>query len=66
MQFLFLMEYSNDRLTSFLKQAELNPLDSEEREPQNGNKTSFSSTFIIELVYRIKNTLGSIKKFTLI
>jgi len=60
------MEYSNDRLTSFLEQAELNPLDSEEREPQNGNKTSFSSTFIIELVYRIKNTLGSIKKFTLI
>ena len=60
------MEYSNGRLTSFLKQAGLNPLDSEERGPQNGNKTSFSSTFLIELVYRIKNTLGSIKKFTLI
>jgi signal transduction histidine kinase len=60
------MEYSNGRLTSFLKQAELNPLDSEERGPQNGHDTSFSSAFLIELVHRIKNTLTSIKKFTLV
>jgi hypothetical protein len=58
------MEYSNGRLTSFLKQAELNPLDSEERGPQNGHDTSFSSAFLIELVHRIKNTLAPIKKFT--
>jgi len=44
----------------------LNPLDSEERGPQNGHDTSFSSVFLIELVHRIKNTLTSIKKFTLV
>jgi hypothetical protein len=60
------MENLNDQLTSFLKEAELRPLDSEEKGPRNGNDTSFSSAFLIELVHRIKNTLASLKKFTLI
>jgi len=60
------MENLKNRLTPFLKRTGLKPLDSEESEPHNGNKTSFSSTFLMELVYRIKNSLGSIKKFSLI
>jgi signal transduction histidine kinase len=60
------MENLNDQLTSFLKEAELRPLDSEEKGPRNRNDTSFSSAFLIELVHRIKNTLASLKKFTLI
>jgi signal transduction histidine kinase len=60
------MENLNDQLTSFLKEAELRPLDSEEKGPRNGNDTSFSSAFLIELIHRIKNTLASLKKFTLI
>jgi signal transduction histidine kinase len=64
--FYILMENLNDRLISFLKEAELKTLDPEEKEPQNGHDTSFSSAFLIELVCRIKNTLGSIKKFTLV
>lgn len=34
--------------------------------PSNGQDTSFSSAFLIELVHRIKNTLTSIKIFTLV
>jgi len=64
--FYILMENLNDRLISFLKEAELKTLDPEEKEPQNGPDTSFSSAFLIELVYRIKNTLASIKRFTFI
>lgn len=60
------MENLGDRLPPFLKRTELKPLDSEEGGLNHGNRTSFSSTFLIELVYRIKNSLGSIKKFTLI
>jgi hypothetical protein len=56
----------DDQFTPFLKQAELKSLDSVESGPHNRNRTSFSSTFLIELIYRIKNSLGSIKKFTLI
>ena len=60
------MENLNDRLASFLKEAELKPIDSEEKGPQNGHGNSFSSAFLIELVHRIKNTLASIKKITLV
>ena len=60
------MENLNDALASFLKEAELKPLDPEEKKPQNGHDTSFSSAFLIELIHRIKSTLGSIKMFTLI
>ncbi len=60
------MESLNNRLASFLKEAELKPLDSEEKGPRNANELSFSSTFLIELVHRIKTTLGSIKNITLI
>jgi hypothetical protein len=60
------MENLKDRLAPFLKRAGLKPLESEKSEPQSGNKTSFSSTFLIELIDRIKNSLSSIKKFSLI
>ena len=56
----------NDRLGVFLREAELKPLDSEEIGPRNGNDASFSAAFLVELVHRIKDTLISIKKFTLI
>jgi signal transduction histidine kinase len=60
------MKNLDNSLASFLEKAELKPLEPKGKGPSNGQDTSFSSAFLIELVHRIKNTLTSIKKFTLV
>jgi signal transduction histidine kinase len=60
------MENLNEGLASFLKEADLRPVEPEEKSSPSGQDTSFSSTFLIELINRIKNTLASVKKFILI
>ena len=60
------MKNLDNSLASFLEEAELKPLEPKGKGPPNGQDTSFSSAFLIELVHRIKNTLTSIKKFTLV
>jgi hypothetical protein len=54
------------QLASFLKEADLKPLEPEERGSPSEQGTPFSSNFLIELVNRIKNTLASVRKFILI
>jgi light-regulated signal transduction histidine kinase (bacteriophytochrome) len=60
------MKNLDNSLASFLEKAELKPLEPKGKGPSNGQDTPFSSAFLIELVHRIKNTLTSIKKFTLV
>ena len=58
------MKNLDNSLASFLEEAELKSLEPKGKGPSNGQDTSFSSAFLIELVHRIKNTLAPIKKFT--
>jgi hypothetical protein len=60
------MENLYNQLASFLKEADLRPVEPEEKGSPSEQGTSFSSTFLIELINRIKNTLASVKKFILI
>ncbi len=60
------MKNLNEALASFLKEADLRPVETEKKSSPSGQDTTFSSTFLIELVNRIKNTLASVKKFILI
>lgn len=60
------MENLYNQLASFLKEVDLRPVEPEEKSSPSEQDTSFSSTFLIELIHRIKNTLASVKKFILI
>jgi two-component sensor histidine kinase len=63
---LFEKENENSPFLSFLKEIEEKPPLSNEQMHQYEHSTTFSSAFLVELVHRIKNTLGSIKTFTLL
>jgi hypothetical protein len=56
----------DDPFVSFLKEIETKQPPSKEEPFSLTGDTSFSSAFLIELVHRIKNTLGSIKNLTLL
>jgi signal transduction histidine kinase len=60
------MESVYTQLASFLKAADLKPIEQEEKGSPIEKDTPFSSTFLIELVNRIKNTLASVRKFILV
>lgn len=60
----FLRENGNNPFASFLKEAGAKPSKSGEKLSPDEQTTPFSSTLLIELVQRIKNTLTSIKNFT--
>jgi hypothetical protein len=60
------MESLYTQLASFLKAADLKPVEPEVKGSPIEKGTPFSSTFLIELVSRIKNTLASVRKFILV
>ena len=60
------MENSYTQLASFLKAADLKPVEPEGKGALVEKGTPFSSPFLVELVNRIKNTLASVRKFILV
>jgi signal transduction histidine kinase len=61
-------ETENDQKTfvSFMNQSETKQTEVKEAPPPPEQETPFLSTFLVELIHNLKNTLASIKNFTLL
>ena len=62
----FETEDGHNAFVSFMNKSETKQSETKEGPPQNDPDTPFLSTFLVELIHNIKNTLASIKNFTLL
>jgi nitrogen-specific signal transduction histidine kinase len=56
----------HNAFASFMSKSEMKQGETKEAPPQNDEDTPFLSTFLVELIHNIKNTLASIKNFTVL
>jgi nitrogen-specific signal transduction histidine kinase len=62
----FETEDEHNSFVSFMNKSETKQDETKEPPPQNDENMPFLSTFLVELIHNIKNTLASIKSFTVL